>query len=335
MKTEHNTTDSIAHTSYSARFTLENLDIRGQVVRLDDAWRTLMQGRDYCADVTQYFGELACVAVMVGAGLKHPGRVTLQIQGNTAETNYAQHEAQHEAPQRARLVVVDCSHTLGLRGMVSVTSPDTSSTTTSQATLKSSTSKHTGGFADWVGAGTLAMTVANSDSGQMYQSIVPIAGLDVAECFEHYFDQSEQVPTHLWLAANANGAGALMLQKLPGADTRDADGWARVEMFASSVTAEELISEPVDSLLTKLFAEEDVRLYALQPVHSDCARDEQKVRNMLRSIGRVECEGTLAEYGEVIVKDDMCNQEYRYDAAAIAALFSDADDAAPGESAGQ
>ncbi len=297
--------DLSSQASYSRRFTLENLDIRGQVVRLGDAWHALMKGRDYPADVTRYFGELACVAVFVGTGLKHPGRVTLQIQGaNTKESNGA-------PPKRsAKLAVVDCTHTLGLRGMASSGGAD-------------EVAENTGGFAEWVGGGTLAMTVANSDSGQMYQSIVPISGLSVAECFEHYFDQSEQLPTHLWLAATPKGAGALMLQKLPKADERDPDGWARVEMLASSVTEAELVSTPVDLLLKRLFAEEDVRLFEPKAVHSDCKRDEEKVKNVLRSLGREELETTLAQYGEVIVKDDMCNQEYRFDPAAIAALFDE------------
>ncbi len=314
--------------SFSRRFTLENLDIRGQVVRLDDAWRALMLGRDYPADVTRYFGELATVAVMVGTGLKHPGRITLQIQGKSIEaapvdaseeTDAATDHATTNflAKRAAKLVVIDCSHTLGLRGMASSTTDDPNALTDNPPV--------DGGFAAWVGGGTLAMTVANSHSGHMYQSIVPISGLTVAECFEHYFDQSEQLPTHLWLAATPHGAGALMLQKLPGADQRDSDGWARVEMLASSVTEQELISTPPEQLLQRLFAAEDVRLYATNAVHSDCTRDEEKVKNVLRSLGREELANTLAEFGEVIVKDDMCNQEYRFDAGAIAVLFDSGD----------
>ncbi len=287
------------NTSFSRRFTLDNLDIRGQVVRLDDVWRDIMQGRHYPPDVTRYFGELATVAVMVGTGLKHAGRITLQIQG--ASQNLT------STKRAARLAVLDCTHTLGLRGMAS--------------SATDSTEDESSGFSDWVGQGTLAMTVTNSDSGQQYQSIVPISGLNVAECFEHYFDQSEQLPTHLWLAATPEGAGALMLQKLPNADARDADGWARVEMLASSVTDAELISTPVDVLLQQLFANEDVRLFSPTTVHSACVRDEEKVRDVLRSLGREELDATIAEYGEVIVKDDMCNQEYRFDEKAIQALF--------------
>ena len=94
-------------------------------------------------------------------------------------------------------------------------------------------------------------------------------------------------------------------------------------MLASSVTENELVSMPIDLLLKRLFVEEDIRLYEPKPVHSNCTRDEEKVKNVLRSLGREELETTLAQYGEVIVKDDMCNQEYRFDPAAIAALFDE------------
>jgi molecular chaperone Hsp33 len=300
----------MTNSSYSRRFTLENLDIRGQVVRLGDAWHSLMAGRDYPDDVTQYFGQLACVAVMIGTGMKHPGRITLQIQGARDQA-----EARPKTRRSARLAVVDCTHALGLRGMASSGEVDD--------VASAATTASTQGFSDWVGGGTLAMTMLNSETGQLYQSIVPVSGLTVAECFEHYFDQSEQLPTHLWIAATREGAGALMLQKLPKADERDADGWARMEHLASSVKNDELIHAPVDVLLKRLFAEEDVRLFEPKDVTSDCKRDEEKVKTMLRSLGRAELENTLAEYGEVIVKDDMCNQEYRFGPEAIAALFAE------------
>jgi molecular chaperone Hsp33 len=276
-------------TDFSRRFTLDKLDIRGQVVRLSDAWRSLMQGRDYPPNVTAHLGEMACVAVIIGAGLKHKGRATLQIQGGAL----------------AKLAVIDCTHELGIRGMASFVPQDNPVS-----------------FADWVSGGRVALTVSQFDNNQMYQSIVPVSGLTVAECFEHYFDQSEQLPTHLWIAADAHGAGALLLQKLPKADEKDADGWARVEQLAASVTADELTNLDAETMLTRLFHEEDIRLYEPKNVFCDCKRDEEKVKNMLRSLGRDELDATLKQLGEIIVKDDMCNEEYRFDPAAVDALFS-------------
>lgn len=284
--------------NYSRRFTLDNLDIRGQVVRLTDVWRDMHISRHYPANIKQFLGEMAAVAVLVGAGLKQPGRASLQIQRKPDPTGTG---AIYAGP----LAVVDCTDALAVRGM-------------SATDFKNGAAS----FAEWVEGCTLAMTLTYANTTQIYQSIVPVSGLSVAECFEHYFDQSEQLPTHLWLAANESGAGALLLQKLPNADLKDADGWARVEQLAASVSNAELTALPAAQLLTRLFHEEDVRIYEAKPVSYACKRDPQKVDNMLRSLGREEVEATLAELGYIEVKDDICNQVYQYDRDAVTRLFA-------------
>ena len=293
MTDEHN---------YSRRFTLDNLDIRGQVVRLTDVWRDMHDNRHYPANIRQFLGELACVSVLIGAGLKRPGRAALQIQRKRQASDAGAETF------TGPLAVLDCTEALALRGMCAPASATNLSR--SDAT-----------FSEWVQDCTLAMTLTYTGTTQIYQSIVPVSGLSVAECFEHYFDLSEQLPTHLWLAANETGAGALLLQKLPKADEKDADGWARVEQLAASVAEAELIALSAEQLLARLFGEEDVRVFEAKPVSYACKRDVQKVEAMLRSLGRAEVEATLAELGIVEVKDDICNQVYRFDAEAVKRLF--------------
>ena len=204
--------------NYSRRFTLDNLDIRGQVVRLTDVWRDMHDGRHYPANIRQFLGELACVTVLIGAGLKRPGRAALQIQRkrNVSEAGVEIFSGP--------LAVLDCTEALALRGMASANS---------LVSNPGGPLDSTASFSDWVSDCTLGMTLTYTGSTQIYQSVVPVSGLSVAECFEHYFDLSEQLPTHLWLAANETGAGALLLQKLPKADEKDPDGWARVEQLAA------------------------------------------------------------------------------------------------------
>ena len=292
--------------NYSRRFTLDNLDIRGQVVRLTDVWRDMHDGRHYPANIRQFLGELACVTVLIGAGLKRPGRAALQIQRkrNISEVGVEIFSGP--------LAVLDCTEALALRGMASANS---------LASNPSGPLDSTASFSDWVSDCTLGMTLSYEGSTQIYQSIVPVSGLSVAECFEHYFDLSEQLPTHLWLAASETSAGALLLQKLPKADEKDPDGWARVEQLAASVSERELTTLPAEQLLARLFNEEDVRVYEANPVGYACKRDVHKVEAMLRSLGRDEVEATLAELGIVEVKDDICNQVYRFDAEAVKRLF--------------
>ena len=294
--------------NYSRRFTIDNLDIRGQVVRLTDVWRDMHHARHYPPNIRQFLGELACVAVLVGAGLKHPGRAALQIQPRrTAADTGAE-------TFRGPLAVLDCTESLALRGMAGANNG-------APGNLAGADVINATTFSEWVNDCTLAMTITYTGTTQIYQSIVPVSGLSVAECFEHYFDLSEQLPTHLWLAANETGAGALLLQKLPNADQKDADGWARVEQLAASVSELELTTLPAEQLLARLFSEEDVRVFEAKPVDYACKRDVEKVEAMLRSLGRAEVEATLAELGIVEVKDDICNQVYRFDAEAVRQLF--------------
>jgi molecular chaperone Hsp33 len=254
--------------------------------------------RHYPSNIRQFLGEMACVAVLVGAGLKQPGKAALQIQRKPARDG-------KPAIYTGPLAVVDCTDALGVRGMSAGDFRDGAAT-----------------FSEWVEGCTLAMTLTYVNTTQIYQSIVPVSGLTVAECFEHYFDQSEQLPTHLWLAANETGAGALLLQKLPNADIKDADGWARVEQLAASVSEAELTALPAETLLTRLFHQETVRVFEAKAVTYACRRDPQKVEDMLRSLGQEEVEATLAELGYVEVKDDICNQVYRFDAEGVKRLFA-------------
>src|SRR5205085_178425 len=83
----------------------------------------------------------------------------------------------------------------------------------------------------------------------------------------------------LRLFADDGAVCGLLLEKLPGADTRDADGWNRVIHFANTLTlAETRDAQPYD-LLTKVFPEELMRVFRLYAVEYHCPYDEDKVKD--------------------------------------------------------
>lgn len=292
------------------RFLLENLDIRGQVVRLGPLWRAIVSRRDYPDGLLGLLGEFAALAVLIGSGLKHPGRAVLQVLG--------------QGP--ISLAVADCTRELALRAMVKAKPPLTPDPSPASGSGERLT------IHDWFPAGRLVLTIENAQTARHFQSIVPLEGATLAECFERYFDRSEQVPTHLWVHASRESVGALILQKLPKADEKDASGWARVQQLAAR-RAPHLLgkgsggegpSSDVATLLTTLFPEDDVRLFKPIAVTDGCGRSEEKVHAMLKGLGRKEVEATLAEHGVVKVHDELCNQEYRLTAADVARLFEGA-----------
>lgn len=272
------------------RFLLDDLDIRGAVVRLGAVWQSMLAGRRYPAAAVELLGEMSATTLLIGCNLKQAGRLTIQLRGSGPVS----------------LLVIDCNEQLHIRGMANCADEIVS-----------------GPAPDLLGHGQLLLSLDMPSMREPYQSLVPLDGNSIAEIFEHYLKQSEQLPSRLFLAATAEGAAGLFVQKLPSADQRDPDGWARIEALASTVKAEELLSLSAEELLLRLFREEAVRVFDAQPVVHDCPEDWEKVRSMLRSLGRDEVNAVLVEHGEVVIKDDICNREYRFDAQAIDALFAD------------
>jgi molecular chaperone Hsp33 len=269
------------------RFLFEDLDIRGAVVSLGNAWHELSAGRDNPPAVNALLGELAAVAALIAGNLKTPGRITFQLQGHGPVS----------------LLLVDCDEQLRLRG-------------TARTKVGSG---GTASFTELLGDGQLVLTL-HTNHGDPWQSIVPLAGDSLAEVFEHYLAQSEQQPAKLFLTATDDFAGGLFLQKLPDADAKDADGWNRLMHLVATLKPDEL-REPAPTLLMRLFAEENIRLFDPRPVRHHCPRDEEKVLGMLKSLGRSEVEAALAEQGELVVEDDICRQTYRFGPDVVPRLF--------------
>lgn len=282
--------------SYVQRFLFDELDIRGAVVRLDDVWAALQERRNYPAPVARLLGEMCAVSVVIAGNLKQPGRLTFQLRG--------------EGP--LKMLVVDCAESLNLRAMARIDEADASQIATAENP----------GLEVLVGNGSLQLTLDAPSMREPYSSLVPMEGSRIAEVFEHYLVQSEQQPAALWLACDPHSAVALFLQKLPGADLHDADGWARVTTLAATVRDAELLSLSSEELLSRLFAEETVRVFDPRLVTHHWPADRAKVVGMLKSLGEAEVRRILTEHGEVLVQDEMSNHDYHFEAEEIAEIFA-------------
>ncbi len=276
-------------TDYVQRFLFEELDIRGRLVCLTAAWQHMLHGRDYPEDVASLLGHTTALNVLLGANQKGAGRVTLQVQGSGP----------------VKLLVADCTSDLQIRGMASFDKPQ--EIPMNERSL--------------LGNGRLSVMLEDIKSGRLYQSLVPLEGETLEQIFVHYLSQSEQLPAFLRLYADGGALCGLLLEKLPKADSRDPDGWNRVTHLASTLTLDETRDAQPYDLLTRVFPEELMRVFPLYPVEYHCPYDPDKVKDMLRGLGREEVESILAEQGEIVIRNEMCNHEYRFDARAIAELF--------------
>ena len=277
-------------TDYVQRFLFEELDIRGRLTCLTGAWQRMLDGRRYPDNVAALLGRTTVLNVLLGANQKDAGRVTLQVQGSGP----------------IRLLVADCTADLRIRGM---------------ADFREEAARETA-ERELLGDGRLAVTLEDMKSGRFYQSLVPLEGDSLEQIFAHYLSQSEQLPAYLRLFADGDAACGLLLEKLPKADERDPDGWNRVTQLAATLGLDETRDAQPYDLLTRIFPEELMRVFRLYAVEYHCPYDEDKVKDMLRGLGRGEVESILADHGEVVIRNEMCNHEYRFDAQAVARLFS-------------
>jgi molecular chaperone Hsp33 len=313
------------------RFMFEQYPIRGHLVHLDAAWRALIEHREYPEAIRDTLGEAAAASLLLAATIKFEGVLSLQLQG--------------DGPMH--LLLAQCTSGLGVRGLARYTEGAIGGAGAGASAgrgLGAGASAGTGlgagagvgssagQIGDLIGAGNLTVTLETDDGSQRYQGIVPITGRRLAESLQVYFENSEQLPTRLWLHADASGASGMLLQKLPvadasrGAHAADAaavdDAWRRVQLIGETLTPGELRTLGDAEILRRLFNEDDVRLYEPTPVYFRCRCSRERVGGMLQSLGETETLSVLAERGEVEVRCDFCNRAYVFDAVDVAQLFN-------------
>lgn len=317
------------------KFIFDGLPVRGQLVRLTDAWQELLRRRAantqtgaYPPAVAEMLGEMTAAAVLMQGNIKFDGALVMQIFGD-GPVKVAVAEVHNDLRLRATATVVGAvSPGMQLPEMVNA---------------------H--------GKGRCAITLdpRNRQEGQQpYQGVVPLVGesgaplMDLAAVVEHYMRQSEQLDTTLVLAADEQVAAGLLIQRLPvqGQDNlsqssvarEDAgeaaeDDYQRIAILAKSLKREELLGLDADTILRRLFWEENLMrfepLAGAQGPRFACSCSRSRVAAMLKGLGQDEAEDILKEQGQIEVGCDFCGQQERFDAVDVGRLFTPAAQQSP------
>jgi len=281
------------------RFVFENTPIRGNLVNLTSTFQLALNKQHIPAGLKQALGELMAASALLTATLKMNGSLVLQIQSKGI----------------LKLLVVECNSEFGIRAT---------------AKWKDEVSDQQTLF-DLLDQGQFMITLDPKDGGQSYQGIVPIEGSDISTILENYMLRSEQIDTKIWLCCDGNSAAGMLLQKLPDtmnqvtktedATEHDVDAWNRVGHLADTITDEELIQLPAETLLRRLFHEEDVRLFEASSTKFHCSCTRDSVKNMLRMLGDKEINSIIEEQGAIEVNCDFCNTHYSFDKVDAAQLL--------------
>src|SRR5690606_27765987 len=202
----------------SQGFLLEDVNIRGALVRLGSTWRRIAAMHRYPPELDELLGEGLVATVLLASGLKSHPSVSLQLQG----------------AGRLRLLLTRCTGGLRGRGMAQLAVGESEE----------------GAAQPLLGEGRL---VVNLDTGQpkgFFQGIVPLVSTSLERCLERYFEQSEQLATRLVLRSTGERVAGLLLQVLPGRDeSAGRAAFGAVAGRAERVTTAALAERPAEELL--------------------------------------------------------------------------------------
>ncbi len=287
------------------RFLLPHAGVRGVRVHLDATWQHIMERAGNHLDdplqstVIRLLGEASAAAALFTGHAKIDGRLSIQLRG--------------DGPLRT--LFAECTAAGTLRAIAQVDED-----ATSDALLENVHAHplHALG-ANAILAITIEGEIIEGREPTRYQGIVGLEADSLAGAFEGYFRQSEQLPTRLLLAADSSRSAGLMLQKLPG-DEGDEDGWNRAMALFETLSLQELLDWPTDTLLDRLFNEEGAQVLNVRPLSFGCSCSRERVESMLHSLGQDEAEAAAAE-GMAEIRCEFCGQHYHVDADQIAGIF--------------
>lgn len=285
------------------RFIFKNTPIRGAAVHLDTAWSAIKQFQQWPAPVARLMGEMTAGALLLASSIKFEGALILQIQG--------------DGP--VRLAIAEVRNGLLVRATAKLN--DSMAITDDMGTKA---------LVNACGRGQCAVMLDPKDRREgepLYQGVVSLAGDSLAEGLMNYMQQSEQIHTRLWFAADEKNAAGLMIQKMPGMGGDDAhlnddpETLNRIETLAETITDKELLTLSTHEVVHRLFWEEEPQVLSEAMPKFACTCSRGRVRAMIAQLGKDEALGIIAEMGHIEVRCDFCGRTERFDLNDVMAIF--------------
>ncbi|MBB1339704.1 MULTISPECIES: Hsp33 family molecular chaperone HslO [unclassified Pseudoalteromonas] len=274
------------------RYLFNELDVRGELVQIESAYNEMIADHNYPDPVKALLGELLVATCLLTATLKFEGEIAVQLQGD-GPVKYA---------------VINGDDKQNMRGIARLQSEITGTT-----------------VKELIGQGYMVITIT-PEKGERYQGIVPLEHDTLSECIESYFEQSEQLKTRLWFATDTTEGSAkacgLFLQVLPVDKQKSIEDFAHLEALSNTIKSEELLHLDANTVLTRLYHEDNPRVFEPQAIKFKCGCSRDKTITALVNIGQEELLKDVAEKGTVNINCHYCLKEYVFNEQDIKSIFN-------------
>ena len=290
----------------AAAFQIEGWPVRGRIVRLGETIDAILSAHAYPEPVAALLGEACALAALVGSSLKFEGRLIVQAQG--------------DGP--VRYVVADYDTDGHMRGYCRFDEDEVAAA--SQGFARP-------GARSLLGQGVFVMTLDRGPDFERTQGITPIEGESLSLAAEHYFQQSEQIPTKVRLAVGSAvtdagvgwRAGGALIQLIAGDDARGSteEVWDRSRALFQTLADDELLDPTItpEILLFRLFHEDGVRLEDARALVAQCRCSRERIAGVLTSFDAAERAEMVEADGKIRVTCEYCATVYELEPEEIGA----------------
>jgi molecular chaperone Hsp33 len=270
------------------RFLFKALDIRGQHLNLNKVWQKITHNRAYAPRIQTLLGELLALGIILAEGIKHSGKLTLQVKGNG----------------KVSLLLVEVTHDLKVRAMV-----------------RSEALDEQDNLDNILGDGQIIATIFNAQTQHSFQSVVVRNSTGLIATFEDYFSNSEQLAAKIWVASDDKNLGAMYIQKMPKSSHFDSEDWARILSLSSTIDKVELKTLDAKTLLNRLFHEEALTIFEEKMVLYGCTDERKKFEQVVFNLGEKDAKVLLKERGEISIHNEICNEHLFFNEADVNKIF--------------
>lgn len=273
------------------RFLFQNRAVRGEWVRLNNAFTETLNTHHYPKAVQNLLGEMLVATSLLTATLKFEGTITVQIQGDGA----------------LKLAVVNGNEQQQFRALARV-----------EGEIADNASLN-----EMIGNGVLVISIIPNE-GERYQGVIGLDKPTVSECLEDYFARSEQLATQLVIRVGEfDGkavAGGTLLQIVPDG-TGTPEDFEHLSTLTATIKDDELFGLTAEELLYRLFHEESVELYPAQTTEFKCGCSRERSGAAIMLLSDEDISEMLAEKNGVIdMQCECCGTQYFFDEKAIGEL---------------
>ncbi len=281
-------------------FHLAARPVRGRLVRLGPLADALLTRQAMHPVVAALLGQALALTAGLAAALKFRGTFSLQ-----AKTEGA-----------VGMLLADCTDAGALRGYARIDAERL------EALLADDPAPSAAAL---LGQGYLAFTCDQGPETERYQGIVAIEGETLAAMTGAYFRNSEQIASHVTLAAarTAQGwrASALILEKVAGAGgidaTLDADeqdeSWRTALALVATLTQTELLDDalPPEKLLHRLFHAERLAVDRARALAYGCRCSRARLAGVLEGFSPEDLDHMEVD-GAITMTCEFCKIDFRF-----------------------